>query len=504
MSLFQFGVRRASDANQDPSEVLPSHMPRFEESGLGRVEFNRTLDNCVGSLADPSKEAAKKRRARGKYGRYTPEQRASIGKYALENGNERARRHFVSVFPDLSESTIRNFKKAYAERLQQERKQPHPQPVVRISVQPRGRPPLLLDLDEKLIKYLRAIRSRGGVVNIHVVKAATRALIESNPVASQQLLLFNMPRSWVHSIYKRMGFARRMGTTSRPQVPPGLYNECRREYLGDVKEIIFKYNIPPELVLNADQTPSSYVSVGRSTMASRGSISVPIKGLTDKRNITLTFVISLSGEFLPLQIIYGGKTTASHPRGFKFPAGFSVSQNPKHWSNEQETLRLVDEVIQPYLATKRAELKVPEAQKALVIWDVFKGQMTECVKQKLSSLNIELVAVPANMTHFFQPLDLTVNGSAKKYMRKQFITYYTAAVKQQLDRGVQLEDVDVDFRLTVLKPLHAQWMVNMFDFFTTDKGKEIIAKGWKRAGITGVLDGSLILPVEDPFKEYFA
>lgn len=45
-----------------------------------------------------------------------------------------------------------------------------------------------------------------------------------------------------------------------------------------------------------------------------------------------------------------------------------------------------------------------------MIWDVFKGQMTDAVKSKLTSLSIELVAVPANMTHFFQPLDLTVNG----------------------------------------------------------------------------------------------
>ena len=97
--------------------------------------------------------------------------------------------------------------------------------------------------------------------------------------------------------------------------------------------------------------------------------------------------------------------------------------------------------------------------------------MTETVKQKLSSLNIEVVAVPANMTHFFQPLDLTVNGSAKKYMRKQFITYYTAAVKQQIDRGIQLEDIDVNFRLTVVKPLHAQWMVNMFTVRLTREKK---------------------------------
>ena len=106
MSLFQFGVRRASAASrdqpsQDHSESFPTHMPNIEESGLGRVEFEHTLKSGVGSLADPAEAATKKRKARGKYVRYTAEQRASIGKYALENGNERARRHFSSVFPNI-------------------------------------------------------------------------------------------------------------------------------------------------------------------------------------------------------------------------------------------------------------------------------------------------------------------------------------------------------------------------------------------------------------------
>ena len=109
------------------------------------------------------------------------------------------------------------------------------------------------------------------------------------------------------------------------------------------------HSIPPQLVLNADQTPSSYVSVGKQTMASRGSKSVPIAGLTDKRNITLTFTVSLAGEFLPMQVIYAGKTKLSQPRGFVFPKGFSVTRNPKHWSNELQTFKLIDEVINPYV-----------------------------------------------------------------------------------------------------------------------------------------------------------
>lgn len=197
------------------------------------------------------------------------------------------------------------------------------------------------------------------------MRASALALIESNPSTSQQLVKFSMPRSWVQSIYRRLGFSKRMGTTGRPPVPQGLYNECRREYLCDIHDKVRKYSIPPDLVLNADQTPCSYVSVGKSTMAKRGQKSVSIKGLTDKRNITLTFVF-LSGEFLPFQIIYAGKTTASQPRGFKFPKGFCISQNSQHWSNEQETLKLIDEVFNPYVVKKRRDLKLAETQKALI------------------------------------------------------------------------------------------------------------------------------------------
>ena len=85
-------------------------------------------------------------------------------------------------------------------------------------------------------------------------------------------------------------------------------------------------------------------------MAARNSSSVQIKGLTDKRNITLTFVISLNGDFLPMQLIYQGETKASQPRGFDFPRGFAVTQNPKHYSNELETLNLLENIIQPYVA----------------------------------------------------------------------------------------------------------------------------------------------------------
>lgn len=108
--------------------------------------------------------------------------------------------------------------------------------------------------------------------------------------------------------------------------------------------------------------------------------------------------------------------------GFKFPNGSAVSQNEKHYSNEVETLSLINNVIKPFIERKKKEVKLPLTQKVPLAWDVFKGQKTEKVLSKLASLNIVVVSVPANMTHFFQPLDLTVNGEVKRFMKDKFTT----------------------------------------------------------------------------------
>ena len=281
--------------------------PSGFESGLGQQEYQNVVLNVV-DLANPSTVSPatgrqlEKRQSYAHYSGEVREMRAKIGKYAAENGNEKARKHFSKDCPDLKESTIRNFKKKYHVKLAEAHKAGNTE-VICIPSEVRGRPPVLMDLDNKLLTFLKGIRSRGGVINVHVVRGVTHALTTSNP-AMTHLNNFDMPRSWVHSIYKRMGYTVRAGTTSRSPVPYGLYTENRYTFLSSIVETVEQHSIPFELILNADQTPSSYVSVGKMTMAKRGEKSVPIKGLTDKRNITLTFAVTFTGDFLPMQIIY--------------------------------------------------------------------------------------------------------------------------------------------------------------------------------------------------------
>ena len=66
-----------------------------------------------------------------------------------------------------------------------------------------------------------------------------------------------------------------------------------------------------------------------------------IEGSADKRSIARTYDISLHEEFLPMQLVFGSKTTQSLSR-CEFPNGFCLSANPKHFSNMDESLKVLE------------------------------------------------------------------------------------------------------------------------------------------------------------------
>ena len=67
-------------------------------------------------------------------------------------------------------------------------------------------------------------------------------------------------------------------------------------------------------------------------MTQKGYKHVAIEGSTYKNAITAIFGITYDNQFLPIPLIYGGKSLQSLPR-FEFLKAFSLSANEKHFSN---------------------------------------------------------------------------------------------------------------------------------------------------------------------------
>ena len=280
-------------------------------------------------------------------------------------------------------------------------------------------------------RYIRAYRSRGGPVNSLIAVSIAKVLITGNP----QLNLGHLDldsSSWAKSLFKRMGFTRRMKTTGKVEIPEGAKQEAELLFLHNIVTLIEEHNSPESLVMNLDQTPLKYVPVSQNTMAKNGVKSVSIAGSGDKRGITGTFVITLDGTFLPIQLIYGGKMKKSLPR-YKFPESFSLSVNPKHFSNTEESIKIINEVVVRYVEKERENLG-DKSQPALLILDVFRGQMTSEVTTLLQENNIFFVTVLNNMTHLFQPLDLTMNSFCKSYLKRKLAQWFAQQFDRQLAR----------------------------------------------------------------------
>ena len=184
----------------------------------------------------------------------------------------------------------------------------------------------------------------------------------------------------------------------------------KAQFLFDVKTIVVMEDIPADLIINWDHTGLNYVPVSNWTMAAQGSKRVEIGGIDDKRQITAVFAGTMSGLFLPPQIIYQGNTTKCLPP-FKFPNSWHITYSHNHWANERTTEDYIRKFLLPYVQSKKKELRTSSA---IVIFDRFKGQCTPHIMSLLASRNIHIATVPGWLMEMYDFMltkpEIIVNG----------------------------------------------------------------------------------------------
>ena len=109
-----------------------------------------------------------------------------------------------------------------------------------------------------------------------------------------------------------------------------------------------------------------------------------------------------------MQLIFQGKTTRSLPKGINFPDDFHLTFTENHWSNEEKCIQHIKTIVVLYIESKR---------------------------------NIITVYVPANMMKYFQPLDLTVNGVSKTFLKQKFGDWYASEVTKKLNSGSEIYSI---------------------------------------------------------------
>ena len=301
-------------------------------------------------------------RARGNYSFLTPAQKYEVGKRAAEYGVTATIRHYGKKYPDLvlKESSVRRFKNAYQERIKLN--------LYCLGATGSGKAdfskelpnkktgcPLATgeELDQQIQHYLTDLRKRGCIVNTSVAIAVGEGILLSK---NQSLSTDCLTKDWAKYLFTRMGLVKRKGNT-KAKVDVEKFDEIKKLFLQDIRNVIVMDEVPVELVINWDQTGLNYVPVSQWTMAQEGAKRVEIDGKDDKRQITAVFGCSMSGDFLPPQLVYQGKTAKCLP-SYQFPSDWNITHTPNHWSNEETMELYVTKVILPYLVDTKRKLKL--------------------------------------------------------------------------------------------------------------------------------------------------
>ena len=100
-------------------------------------------------------------------------------------------------------------------------------------------------------------------------------------------------------LLQRIDFVKRTATSK-------VENFAQVKFLLEVKQVI---TMAPELIINFDQTGLNVVPVSDWTIAAVGAKRVKVAAKNDKKQLIALLGGSLTGDFLPPQIIYQGKTS---------------------------------------------------------------------------------------------------------------------------------------------------------------------------------------------------
>ena len=118
------------------------------------------------------------------------------------------------------------------------------------------------------------------------------------------------------------------------------FHEFKKFILLNIRNNVQMDEIPPEMVINLDQTGINYVPVSSWMIQKAGSKWFEIVGnmINDRSHQFLG--CNMSGEFLPPQLVYQGNTKQRFPH-FQFWHDWEIIFSQNHWANEDITKQYV-------------------------------------------------------------------------------------------------------------------------------------------------------------------
>jgi hypothetical protein len=240
-------------------------------------------------------------------------------------------------------------------------------------------------LEDYLIRIFQKRRDSGQVVNSIVAASIFRSILTQR--APHLLQRMSLSRRWVRQwLQFKCGFTYKKATTSGQKLPEDW--EAQVSLMIDrAAAVIATHKVAhPSLVINWDQSAVILMPSPMYTYHSKKDKHVGIVGQDEKRQVTAVVAGTLSGELLPLQMIFTGqdsnalkqKSVPELPQPLAsriISDGWHLTQTKNHWSSQKSMIDYVERIIDPWVLARRTEHRCPESHVLLLFdcWSVHKS-----------------------------------------------------------------------------------------------------------------------------------
>ncbi|CAI7783092.1 unnamed protein product [Closterium sp. NIES-53] len=168
------------------------------------------------------------------------------------------------------------------------------------------------------------------------------------------------------------------------------------------------HRFPLKLIVNADHTPHWLEMPAERTLEMKGARTLHARTAGyEKERVTVMLAATADGLKLPPYVIFKRKTV---PR-IMVPPGIVIRAQEKGWMDKRLVQDWTTQVLVPFLKPLRD--KGGRRKQVLLVFDSYKGHLTESVGQTLKMFKVTRAVIPGSRTPLVQPLDDSINRSLK-------------------------------------------------------------------------------------------
>ncbi|KAF0704947.1 hypothetical protein AaE_014703 [Aphanomyces astaci] len=168
-------------------------------------------------------------------------------------------------------------------------------------------------------------------------------------------------------------------------------------------------NMDPSRIFNMDETSFSPSKTSKKVVVHESTRSVHAEETPASAHVTIVACVAADGTKMPpLFVLPGDRVTTEACASLTIP-GAALTTSEKGWTNSY--------ICRKWLAMLSAHVPPSTERPILLIMDGCSSHYSEHIYAEAKALNILLQFLPANATHLFQPLDVTVFRPFKQAIR---------------------------------------------------------------------------------------